>query len=1257
MRTLNGLTQSRLAAFLIDSSTRSPVSRLPVYGELAVYQPDIPRVTIDGLTQDDIVDEHDLAPLIESAIETQIGDARWQNLSEDERRDVAERMVQAIRDHLQEFFDWPRSRQQAWLDDVARSIAEGIPPPQELSAVLQTRIPLGFLATDHAGFLSFDLEPAGRRLRAMGNRTQISAHLYPLGLDALRVDVLEQGRITPEFVLAKLEMNLPQHQLDLPGVRLAALQNPGLLDWYLSPASFSAHPDALVGQDGCEHLFPGNFSLHEYMLRQVVRLRDAPAQPAVPAQYKMGYVDEYRVSFQPVGHSLGQILYSLPLAPGETVKLAVIDWSYRSDVARTESTLLYEDLLHETHRDRTITETVKAGLREFQTGSSFMGGAAASLGATGTFDNISAAGGLTGSLGGSTATSEGSRDLAAQNVQRLVDSFSQASSSRRELQSTVVIQARQEQKQSIQTRTFSNYNHSHTLTILYYEVLRHYRLVTEWVRRRPVLLRRFSTQDPTFPVNDDNLLDRELLIHRPTLEPILLDSRARPGFDTLEKLATARAAYERLGLAPPVAPIKFPRPVCEGDFDFCLFRFVVKTAPEMVTEDKVVLWAVMRDGGRFELEYVFFGPHANETHQGFANSPQNINSGGRFAFETGEQHLFVRPKNAPDGTAALIRWRNLAGFQFEKWGDEDWRIIRLGIQGFDLHWAIIDLLPDTDIYHELVGKEPSSQVITFIRRPAPDQPEPPPELPLLHRLTAEEYLAAQRLRSHVTANAAYYLRAIALAKPEANYAIEFEDEAWTGAQKLIDHAVPTPLEVSGRYMAFPFVDEDAIQPDVLAQIRDDIRSEDPARQQRALDKLAALSDADLDRTLTRMALAGARAEKLISLPTRGVFAEGKLGHCTISEEIDNNRFWKWEEHPIPIQAPEIAPVTPITPTPQAVTIQPTAFPAPLVNIVSPTAAPDPAGLTEALKALATPNIFRDMSGRVEVADLLKKLSDNSIDITEAANKAREIRDKHGENLDKAQKDYDLGLARNSAEIEKARLDLEKEKFRQVKPADAHDSLKISESETRKGNKTPEEHKEFSKTVQSNLPGAKPPTPAPAGKPKKLEFHMKGWGDNHIVSQWRIDLAQRGTAVGYVIETHTNPTGVVIVGVSNEFNDTRYAASIVGEVLAGFGINAKLNVQNLMLEFPADKYKASDYLYVTLKATTDKFHTKASSSTEATKKFAEHYGVSADVAVKKIITISGEGGWTWERGENRTAASEIEMDVIYYTGGFTVESYA
>ena len=119
-----------------------------------------------------------------------------------------------------------------------------------------------------------------------------------------------------------------------------------------------------------------------------------------------------------------------------------------------------------------------------------------------------------------------------------------------------------------------------------------------------------------------------------------------------------------------------------------------------------------------------------------------------------------------------------------------------------------------------------------------------------------------------------------------------------------------------------------------------------------------------------------------------MFAEAKLGHCNASEEIDNTRFWDWQQSPIPHMAPEIAPTQPVTPQPLSpVGLTPTPFPQSLINIVNPPSAPDPQGMTAALTALATANIFRDMSGLGEVSDLLKKLSDNSVAIAGVAQNA------------------------------------------------------------------------------------------------------------------------------------------------------------------------------------------------------------------------------------------------------------------------------
>jgi len=231
-------------------------------------------------------------------------------------------------------------------------------------------------------------------------------------------------------------------------------------------------------------------------------------------------------------------------------------------------------------------------------------------------------------------------------------------------------------------------------------------------------------------------------------------------------------------------------------------------------------------------------------------------------------------------------------------------------------------------------------------------------------LSESDRCCFERLQLHLVNNSAYYNRFLWLNENADARAIRFAKIPGQGDRSLLDFIENRPLAVMGNLVAFPCADVG-----LAARINARLRPPDRG-------------------TATEW-------EKLVTLPTRGVFAEAKLGHCNASEEIDNTRFWDWQTSPIPHFAPEIAPVQPVTPQPQQPDARPTPFPQSLVNIVNPPAAPDPTGLAAALGVLGTPNIFRDMSGRAEVADLLKRLSDNTIGIAEAANRAREIQQRYG----------------------------------------------------------------------------------------------------------------------------------------------------------------------------------------------------------------------------------------------------------------------
>lgn len=1035
------LAPTHLAIFMTDPESGNPVQRLPLYAEIAAPRITPKRPAVDGerflhLVRAAIleVDSSATGPVRDrvttaalAALGEVLDDASIESLRQDLAkagelitRVLKEALQAAGRDH---FVDIPPNELDARIRHAIREQAPRlglnvIDEKAETKAIWAE--PLGVLTTDHVGYASYDLtrlrpelrtllaETIAERRRDPDAEMRIAIWVYPYG-DPNRHEVLGQARFAFDAVVARLSMVWHTLPPALANLGPRALQNPGLTDWRLSPASFAASPKTLVGDDGCEELEPANLALQTFMLRQVVRLSEVPDDFGLPGGrgFRAGYVDEYKVSWYSLGHSLGEILYSLPLAPGETVKLAVIDWSWDSLTERDETTKLTEELLHRTHRDRTISETVQAGLRELQKGSSLMGGTASAAGASGGANlgmlGLGAAVGNTWSLGGATATSEGSRHLSAENVQRVNDSFTQASSASREINSTVVIQARQEENESIQTRTFTNYNHGHTLTVLYYEVLRHFRVTVEWVRRRPAILTKL-------PKRLTALDDATLVNQRFLLEPALLDPTLKTGFDVLEKRNTI-ANHQALHGINPALPL--PEPWWEGNVELELFEIGIWTNDNTIKN--ITVYVITAEDHirtkRHELHYVYKGATANyQAH--------NINSGARMETDQ-ETFTFLKLGGQEiDGESRRIPWWKVLGFQFEKWGDTDYRIDALSIRAWDRYGFVVDFTPPgkNDVNLFILGVEPGSQAFSAIKRPGPRPPAPTPIMSPDKSLSPEEAYQLKRLKDHVASNIDYYASVIQLRTDVTAIAREFETVPWPPTT-MDDFVDPTPLEVFGSYVAYPLVNvqsgvDDALVVDIAAALN----GTDPAAKQRAVDALAAMSDEDRALTLQRLPLASAKSERLITQPTRGVFAEGKLGHCSISEEIDETRFWKWEEHPIPFEAPEIAPVTPIQPQPQAVSATPTPFPTSLLNIVNPSPAPDPTGLAAALSLLGTPNIFRDMSGRQEVADLLKKLSDNSISIAEAANKAREIQAKYGTDLDKNQKEYELGVQRAAADV-------------------------------------------------------------------------------------------------------------------------------------------------------------------------------------------------------------------------------------------------
>jgi hypothetical protein len=254
-----------------------------------------------------------------------------------------------------------------------------------------------------------------------------------------------------------------------------------------------------------------------------------------------GHILRFKQIWQADGYSLGDLLYSLPLAPCQKKQLVVLDWERREFTGRQESLEAHEAMEASLSRDRDISEIASASLKEslrggsegetssYSLGLGHAGSAGASLGGI-----LSLGAGITGgiSFGGGEASSsawqKSSRQASADSLQQLRDRTIQAASAVRGQRSTVVQSVRQGERFSIETEVVANHNHCHAITIEYFEVLRHFLVKHDLV----------SVQECLFvPMFMSRFDSAKALRWREPLSRFLRDRRLRGGFDALQRIS------------------------------------------------------------------------------------------------------------------------------------------------------------------------------------------------------------------------------------------------------------------------------------------------------------------------------------------------------------------------------------------------------------------------------------------------------------------------------------------------------------------------------------------------------------------------------------------------------------------------------------------------------------------------------------------------------------------------------------------------
>lgn len=656
------------------------------------------------------------------------------------------------------------------------------------------------------------------------------------------------------------------------------------------------------------------------------------------------------------GYSMGDLLYSLPLAPGQKKQVAVIDWDRREAAARRESLDEQEHLSAQLSRDRDVSEIANAMVRENMSGgseagtSSFGGG----LGIGAILGPVGGLLGIGGGTSGSSASSwqNASRSTSASSLQQLRDRVSQAASAVRSQRSTVVQTLQQGETMRVQTDVVANHNHCHAVTIEYFEVLRHF-----LVRNRladvqecllvPLLMTRFDSNKA-----------------RRWREPLLRYLRQRPlarGFDALQRIAdnyvgsdmpTGSYAEDQLTYLDGWLRLQFriQRPRDNSDGSFLEASWNVLSWLGISPNE---FWgSYLKDQQQRDRIFAeILGPRiAEEISNGLRiyavdeNDTQTqlpIDATLVSDFQN-DQPLYISLRvrsNLPPLRRDRIKFIRIDTTIDTKSGARNIDtllptgskvVVSSGQMGYRTAHIAHDLFNQGRILNDLSGTD---GVVIFC----------PLSRQELRRPREEDKEIANRLLRHLNDQMEHYHRAIwwSMDAQRRFMLLDGFIAPNSGGRSVASVVENRLVGIMGNCLVMPVARGFHLDP-TYGQNED-----------QPIDLL------DHYQPTTPI------APHRVAVPTKGVFAEAVMGSCNACEKKDESRFWRWEESPSPDEPTSIAPISTESRRAEPPVLTAKDFPAPIVAFQNVPAAPDPQGFGGLLQLLSNPNLFRDMAGLTE----------------------------------------------------------------------------------------------------------------------------------------------------------------------------------------------------------------------------------------------------------------------------------------------------
>lgn len=736
---------------------------------------------------------------------------------------------------------------------------------------------------------------------------------------------------------------------------------------------------------------------------------DASRKVPIAGTLGLGYVLNLAHTWRFDGLSLGNLLYSLPLAPGEQQRIAISEQTATAavredellDVAEAQQARLRQDASTQAVFESAFHESVRANSSFENEASSSSWGVAGGIGGVlgGAIGALvggvgAAGGGGSSSNSGSTRSAlDGARQFTSHAAESMHSSVEREAAGRRRAQRVGIRMATETEREALTTKVITNHNKTRALTIQYWEVLRHFRVSSEvegatLVCFVPLDLVRFLSPGQPRELEPDNLGSRAAVLARygPLHEhadaiQAWLPTRHREGLKILDDFAANPLATVNL-TAPATTTISFS---ITGSF-LPFERVWVTTR----LRGGGSLGPVLLDGALTDIPQSEFTNRAGLIDElkrqrsstdvaitGTVALPQNLDPSEIVGFELTRSFRTLDYQLKVDASILELfgKFGMLGGFSVDV------------VDGIRLTPGELEGLLGGPMVHNFSARiAPTLDMAADPMVPSRELPPNPLPIPAVEQQPTLHYrdlLKIERTLQHVVRNTMTYSKAVwASLTPEERvvmlegYTIGLPTDGLDPGG-LTDPSQNVPLlncignQVLGFYgnsMIMPF----SIPAALAVSLRDDPDEEDPLTTGKVQEALTAFHCEAFSPPVSS-----------ISLPTRGVLGEAVLGHCPSAEKIDLTRFWNWQDSPND-EAPEIGPVGFRGALDAGALTGPSSLTA-IPSIVNNLTAGDAAKAGDVIKALSAVGAAQqDFSTDFLGQDVLKELGGKTIDSAEKA---------------------------------------------------------------------------------------------------------------------------------------------------------------------------------------------------------------------------------------------------------------------------------